>query len=69
EEIIVEQDDAGNMEFGAAVRLNRDVYLRYTYGVFSRLGGVLLRYRLSNRVSVQAKTGDSHSIEIRYGVD
>jgi len=69
EEIIVDQDDAGNMEFGAAVRLNRDVYLRYTYGVFSRLGGVLLRYRLSNRVSVQAKTGDSHSIEIRYGVD
>ncbi|MGE3464878.1 MAG: translocation/assembly module TamB domain-containing protein, partial [Pseudomonadales bacterium] len=54
EEIIVEQDDAGNKEFGAAVRLNRDVYLRYTYGVFSRLGGVLLRYRLSNRVSVQA---------------
>ncbi len=69
EEIIVEQDDEGNMEFGAAVRLNRDVYLRYTYGVFSRLGGVLLRYRLSNRISVQAKTGDSHSIEIRYGVD
>lgn len=69
EEIIVEQDDTGNMEFGAAVRLNRDTYLRYTYGVFSRLGGVLLRYRLSNRVSVQAKTGDAHSIEIRYGVD
>ncbi|HEY5646329.1 MAG TPA: translocation/assembly module TamB domain-containing protein, partial [Pseudomonadales bacterium] len=69
EEIIVDQDDQGNMEVGAAVRLNRDIYLRYTYGVFSRLGGVLLRYRLSNRVSVQAKTGDSHSIEIRYGVD
>ncbi|TNF82415.1 MAG: hypothetical protein EP301_11940, partial [Gammaproteobacteria bacterium] len=69
EEIIVDQDREGNMEVGAAVRLNRNLYLRYTYGVFSRLGGVLLRYRLNNRISVQAKTGDAHSIEIRYGVD
>ena len=57
------------MEVGAAVRLNRNLYLRYTYGVFSLLGGVLLRYRFSKRFSVQAKTGDAHSIEIRYGVD
>ena len=69
EEIIVDQDSEGNMEVGAAMRLNRNLYLRYTYGVFSRLGGVLLRYRLNNRISVQAKTGDAHSIEIRYGVD
>ena len=69
EEIIVDQDLDGNMEVGAAVRLNRNLYLRYTYGVFSRLGGVLLRYRFSKRFSVQAKTGDAHSIEIRYGVD
>jgi translocation and assembly module TamB len=69
EEIIVDQDAEGNMEVGAAVRLNRNLYLRYTYGVFSRLGGVLLRYRFSTRFSVQAKTGDTHSIELRYGVD
>jgi translocation and assembly module TamB len=69
EEIILDQDAEGNMEVGAALRLNRNLYLRYTYGVFSRLGGVLLRYRLNNRISVQAKTGDDHSIEIRYGVD
>ncbi|MEM8768357.1 MAG: translocation/assembly module TamB domain-containing protein [Pseudomonadota bacterium] len=69
EEIIVDQDAEGNMEVGAAVRLNRNLYLRYTYGVFSRLGGVLLRYRLNTRFSVQAKTGDAHSIEVRYGVD
>jgi translocation and assembly module TamB len=69
EEIILDQDTEGNMEVGAAVRLNRHLYLRYTYGVFSRLGGVLLRYRFSSRVSVQATTGDAHSIELRYGVD
>ena len=69
EEIILDQDIDGNMEVGAAIRLNRDFYLRYTYSVFSRLGGVLLRYRLNSRFSVQAQTGDAHSIEIRYGVD
>jgi autotransporter translocation and assembly factor TamB len=69
EEIILDQDAAGNMEVGAGVRLNQNLYMRYTYGAFSRLGGVLLRYRLSNRISAQATTGDAHSIEIRYGVD
>ena len=57
------------MEVGAAVRLRRDFYLRYTYGVFSRIGGILLRYRINKRISVQAVTGDAHSIEVRYGVD
>jgi translocation and assembly module TamB len=69
EEIIVGQDEQGAWEVGAAVRLQQNLYLRYTYGVFSRLGGVLLRYRLTDRVSVQAKAGDTQSIEIRYGVD
>jgi len=69
EEIILDQDASGNMEVGAGVRLNQNLYMRYTYGAFSRLGGVLLRYRLSNRISVQATTGDAHSIELRYGVD
>ena len=68
-EIIVEQDRNGEWEVGAAVRLQENLYLRYTYSAFSRIGGVLLRYRLSDRISVQAKTGDAHSIEIRYGVD
>jgi len=68
EEIIVDEDQ-GEWEVGAAVRLQRNLYLRYTYSVFSRIGGVLLRYELTDRVSVQARTGDSQSIEIRYGVD
>ena len=57
------------MRVGAAIRLNRDLYFRYTYGAFSRLGGALLRYRLNKRISLQAQTGDTHSIEVRYGVD
>ncbi|MCB1682967.1 MAG: translocation/assembly module TamB domain-containing protein, partial [Pseudomonadales bacterium] len=69
EEIIVEQDNLGEVKVGAAVRLNKDLYLRYTYGVFSRLGGVLLRYSLNKRLSVQGQAGDAQSIEIRYGVD
>ena len=69
EEIIVGKDEFGEWEAGAALRLQHNLYLRYTYGAFSRIGGVLLRYRLTDRVSVQAKSGDSHSIELRYGVD
>jgi translocation and assembly module TamB len=69
EEIILDQDPTGDVRVGAAIRINRDLYFRYTYGAFSRIGGALLRYRLTDRISLQGQTGDTHSIEIRYGVD
>jgi translocation and assembly module TamB len=68
EEIIVREEE-GEWEVGAAVRLQRNLYLRYTYNVYSRLGGVLLRYALTDRISVRGRTGDAHSIELRYGID
>jgi translocation and assembly module TamB len=53
----------------AGKQLNSRVYARYAYGVFSRLGSLLLRYRLSERLSLEAGAGETQSIDILYTVE
>ncbi|MCB1644722.1 MAG: translocation/assembly module TamB domain-containing protein [Pseudomonadales bacterium] len=50
----------------AGKRLNRRVYLEYHYGVFSRVGGLLLDYQLNDRLSLQAQSSDEDSLELIY---
>lgn len=52
----------------AGKQLNSRVYARYAYGVFNRLGTLLLRYRLSERLSLEAGAGEQQSIDILYTV-
>lgn len=53
----------------AGKQLNSRLHARYAYGVFSRLGTLLLRYRLSNRLSLEAGAGEAQSIDILYLVE
>jgi autotransporter translocation and assembly factor TamB len=45
------------------------VYLRYAYGVFSQVGNLLLRYKLSKRLTIEAGTGESQSMDLLYIVE
>lgn len=65
EEISVKEGEEG-AELGLGARVSSNLYLRYTYSMFSRLGGILLRYELSDRLGVQAVSGDVSSIEATY---
>ena len=53
----------------AGKQVNKRLYARYAYGVFSRLGTLLLRYRLSDRMTLEAGAGDNQSIDILYSVE
>lgn len=53
----------------AGKQVNKRLYARYAYGVFSRLGTLLLRYRLSERMTLEAGAGDNQSIDILYSVE
>lgn len=59
-------DDAA---VSAGASLGDKVFVRYTYGLFSRLGGFLLRYDLNKRFSLEAQTGEDQSLEVIYTVD
>ncbi len=53
----------------AGKQVNTRLYARYAYGVFSRLGTLLLRYRLSRRMTLEAGAGENQSIDVLYSVE
>ena len=53
----------------AGKQFNSRLYARYAYGVFSRLGMILIRYRLTERLSLEAGAGETQSIDIVYSVE
>jgi translocation and assembly module TamB len=53
----------------AGKQLNSRLHARYAYGVFSRLGTLLLRYKLSRYITLEAGAGEAQSIDILYSAE
>jgi translocation and assembly module TamB len=53
----------------AGKQINSRLYARYAYGVFSRLGVLLLRYRVTERLVLEAATGEVQSIDVLYTIE
>ena len=53
----------------AGKQVNSRLYVRYAYGVFTEIGNLLLRYRLSERLTIEAGTGESQSMDLLYMVE
>jgi translocation and assembly module TamB len=59
--------DAGALMAGKYLRPN--LYLRYSYGLFNRIGGLLLRYRINDRLSLETQSGEQKSMDLLYTVE
>ncbi|MCC5886232.1 MAG: translocation/assembly module TamB domain-containing protein [Gammaproteobacteria bacterium] len=57
-------EDAGAVIVGT--RLTDDIYVRYTYGLHSRLGGLQIEYRVTDWLSVQSETGTTQAIDLIF---
>lgn len=53
----------------AGKQVNSRLYVRYAYGVFTEIGNLLLRYRLSERLTVEAGSGEAQSMDLLYTVE
>lgn len=54
----------------AGKQLNPKLYVRYAYGVFTQIGNLLLRYKLTRRLTIEAGTGaDTQSMDLLYSVE
>lgn len=69
DELDVSGDGSSTTSLVAGKQVNSRLYLRYAYGVFSQLGSVLLRYRLSRRLTLETSTGESPSMDLLYLVE
>jgi translocation and assembly module TamB len=53
----------------AGKRLSEDVFVRYTYGLFDRVGTFLVRYDVGRGFSLEAGSGREQTLEIIYSID
>jgi translocation and assembly module TamB len=59
--------DAGALMAGKY--LSPKLYIRYSYGLFNRIGGLLLRFKFNERLSIETRSGDQKSMDLLYTVE
>jgi len=69
DQLTVAGDGGDTTALVAGKQINPRLHARYAYGVFSRLGTLLLRYRLSKRLTLEAGAGEAQSIDLLYLVE
>jgi translocation and assembly module TamB len=61
------ETDAGALMAGKY--LSPNVYIRYSYGLFNRVGGLLLRFRINERLSLETRSAEHKSMDLLYTVE
>jgi translocation and assembly module TamB len=69
DEFSVQTTAADTGELMAGKRLSPRIYIRYTYGLFNRIGGLLMRFNLNDRFSLETRSGDNRSMDLIYTVE
>ncbi len=53
----------------AGKRIGPDLYLQYAYGLFDRIGTLLVSYQLTDRLSLESRSGEYHALDFIYRVE
>lgn len=69
DELGLRTTESGMGALMAGKYLSPRLYVRYSYGLFNRIGGLLLRYRINDKVSLETESGEQHSMHILYTVE
>ena len=60
---------AGDGRVLAGKRLGEDLYLEYAWGIFDSIGTLLVRYDLNDRLRLESRSGEQHSVDLVYRVE
>ncbi len=58
-----------NTELIAGKRVSSRVYASFAYGVFSRVGLLLMRFKLTDRISIEVGAGETQSMDLLYTLE
>ncbi len=56
-------------EVVAGKRFGDDLYVRYRFGLFSRIGTLLVRYDIGRGFSIEAGSGEQQTLDLLYSID
>ncbi len=69
DEVGIGGDSTNETAFLAGKQLSDDLSIRYTYGLFSRIGTFIARYSLGRGFSIEASSGEDQALELIYTVE
>lgn len=69
DELTVQTTDTDAGALMAGKYLSPNLFIRYSYGLFNRIGGLLLRFRINERLSIETRSGDQKSMDLLYTVE
>ncbi len=69
DELSVQTTDTDPGALMAGKYLSPKVYIRYSYGLFNRIGGLLLRFKVTDKVSIETRSGDQESMDVIYNIE
>jgi translocation and assembly module TamB len=69
DELSIETTDLDAGALMAGKYLSPKVYMSYSYGLFNRLGGFLLRYQINDRFSLETRSGSEKSMDLLYSIE
>jgi translocation and assembly module TamB len=69
DEVGVEGTGGDDTAVAAGKRLSDDLYVRYTFGLFNKIGTFVVRYYLGKGISIVAGSGDQQSLELVYSIE
>ncbi len=69
DEISFTSDGSDDASIVAGKRINDEIFVRYAYGLFDRVGTFLVRYEVGRGFSLEAGSGREQSLEIIYSID
>ena len=69
DELSLAGDGGDTTALVAGKQINSRLYARYAYGVFSRLGTLILRYKMSHSLALEAGAGEIQSLDVLYSIE
>ncbi len=69
DELGLEGSSQDSAAFIAGKQVTSNLYARFRYRVFSNLGEILLRYSISDTISVEVGAGEFQSVDVQYTIE
>jgi translocation and assembly module TamB len=68
DELGVEGAGGENTAVFVGETFGEDLYVRYSYGIFDRIGTIRVTYRIGRRLSIEAASGEAQSLFLIYSI-
>jgi translocation and assembly module TamB len=69
DEVGIDTTEAGGTAVVVGEQLGKNLFIRYSYGVFDKLGTVKATYKLGRRVSIEGSSGEEQALDLIYSVN